>query len=82
MTFSEFVLSNLMLHGMSPDQAQQVLDLVKQAPENEVMLGRWGDYTEGYPPEMKNVAWYSAKIYALQWIAANKPKAWYRSLFE
>mgnify|MGYP001617759727 CR=1 FL=1 len=81
MTFNEFILSNLINCGMFPDQTQAVLELVKQAPENESMLGRWSDCIEDYPPEMKTMAWHSAKRYALQWIDENKPKAWYRGQF-
>ena len=82
MTFNEFVVNGLVKNGMFPDQAIAALHLVKNSPEQESMLGRWGDSTEGYPAEIKMSVWYSAKRYALQWIDTNKPKAWFRSQFE
>ena len=43
--------------------------------------GEMDDDTEGYPSMMKVIAVKSANTYALEWIDANFPKAWFRPMF-
>lgn len=50
MTLQEKMKSMLTERGMFDDMADEVLERVKAAPENEAMIGRWHDDIEGYPP--------------------------------
>ena len=82
MTFETKLISMLVERGFFDNDAKQVMEEVKAHKTSESMTGRWDDDMEGYPPQMLAVLWVSAEISALDWIKANKPKAWFRPLFE
>ncbi len=75
------ITAQLVNNGLFPAPAAAVMEAVKADPANEVMIGRWTDDVEGYPPQIMAAAWYSAKHYALVWIDANCPKACFRPIF-
>ena len=81
MTLKESVLEFLVSNGMFPEQAEQVFDLVKSAPENDAMLARWNDQQDAYPDVIMKMALLSAKEKAVEWIDENLPRAWYRPMF-
>ena len=82
MTFADVIQERLVSMGMFDDQAREVMQMVKDAPENEAMQSRWNDDTSGYPEAMTSLIWATAQEKALVWIDQNCPKAWYRSMFE
>lgn len=82
MTFSESVLKFLDSNGMQAAQAEQVLEMLVNDRGQESMKGRWdGDVSE-YPPVMEKLILLSVKHFAIEWIDANLPLAWYRPMFE
>lgn len=81
MTFEEKCLNLLQEYGMWPDQAMEVLEMVKADEANKAMIGRWSDSVEGYPASLIAVLWLSVKDVALQYIDANCPTAWFRTMF-
>ena len=79
MTIKEYLSKALEDRGMFPHQAVEVVAGVVEATTE--MAGRWDDDTEGYPPQMLAVLWYSVDRAALKWIDENLPKAWFRPMF-
>jgi hypothetical protein len=65
--------------GMFPDQAKAVVDAVEA--DNEPMKGRWNHATDGYPHPLLAVLTFAIDAAAVEWIDANLPRAWYRSIF-
>lgn len=82
MTFKQKIVELLIERGLFDDWALEVFELVKKAPENEAMLNHWDDDISDYPKIMINIAWISTRRHALTWIDANKPQAWFRSMFD
>ena len=80
-TIRDTIKQHLVAKVMFESQADEVVEAVIAAPENEAMAGRWDEDTEGYPDVMMRVLLVSAKTHALEWIDANCPKAWYRPMF-
>jgi len=81
MTIREKMHKRLVGHGMFPDQAYAVLELAKAHPILPDMDHRWNDDVSDYPESFPVVIWLSVKLIALDWIDANKPKAWFRPMF-
>ena len=64
--------------GMFPEQTSEVLDNMEaKMPE---MQGRWQESFANYPEPMRLVLLLTAKSYALKWVDANLPLAWYKPL--
>ena len=82
MTVEQFVKDYLVGSGLFDDIADQIISLVKSSKANKAMLGRWQDDIEGYPIQMKSVLIVAVKRVAREWIAENKPMAWFRPIFE
>ncbi len=82
MTFKEFVLKYLTDNGMFPDQAEAVFENLKNDSASEPMQGRWNDNVEGYPSIIKIGILLPLNKLALEWIDKNKPKAWFRPMFD
>lgn len=80
-TIENYLLAMLQERGMFESQAQAVLDMVKTAPENQAMQGRWSESTDAYPEIIIKMMWISTKDKALEWIDQNLPRAWYRPMF-
>ncbi|MBE3087788.1 MAG: hypothetical protein IMZ71_01530 [Chloroflexi bacterium] len=81
MTIREVIVRYLTAKGMSPEQAQKVLDIMVSNPLYE-LNERGNDDIDGYPEVFAAVIRRSADITALGWIVENKPQAWFRPMFE
>ena len=81
-TIEEKITERLVNNGLWPDEAKAVMELVKKAPENESMQGRWSENAEYYPQQIMAMAWFSAKNHAIEWIDSNFPNHFARSMFE
>lgn len=81
MTFEDKLKELLVGNGLFDNQADEVVIIVKNAPENDIMAQRWNDRVEDYPPMMVNILWFTAKRHALEYIDANCPQAWFRPMF-
>ena len=70
--------------GMFEEQAVEVLDLA--IPKMDEIAAdydiTWNSPADGYPQVMYNMWFSSVKKVAKEWIAKNKPQAWYRPMFE
>jgi hypothetical protein len=71
----------LVARGMFPEQAAEVIAAVKADKANEEISTRFSDNEEKYMPQLMAAMWETTRQYALEWIDANLPRAWYRSLF-
>lgn len=81
MTIREKMKERLVEHGLWPDEANMVLDDAEKSEVLEPMFGRWKDSVDGYPPQMFAAVWISIKSVAVEWIDANKPKHFARTMF-
>lgn len=82
MTTLKQKLKTLMIQrGLVEPWAETVFGAVEADPANESMKGRWDDEADGYPIELLAGLWVSACTHAVEWMDANKPKAWFRHLF-
>jgi len=80
MTIREVLEKRLCEHGMWPDEAKQVLKNAETHATCEAMKGRWDEQESGYPGFMLRVLWVSVTKIAVEWIDANKPKHFARSI--
>ena len=71
----------LVSHGLLEKQAAAIVEMVKADEANEAMERQWKDDAEGYPSVLLSALWHSVERCALQYIDANCPEAWFRSLF-
>ena len=90
MTVAEKLSELMVQHGLWPDEAKAVLELLKSENRTEgrenyssdelsaVLDKDWG----GYPKPFHTVAWMVAKRVALAYIDANKPQHFARPMFE
>lgn len=81
-TFEREIIDQLTSRMMPDDAAREVLEAVKLMESNASMDGKWNHDTSEYPSTILAVIWMNAKDEALKWIDKNKPKAFYRPLFE
>lgn len=83
MTTKEKIKALLVDRGMFDSQAEQVLAIAIPKME-EVMPGRitWERPSEEYPDQIYTLLWMQVKGIAKEWIAENKPEAWYRPMFD
>ncbi len=65
--------------GMSEDEAEAVMEIVKADSADESM--RWSDAVEDYPAPLHNLLWAEVKRAALKYVDANCPQAWFRPMF-
>lgn len=68
-------------HGLFENQATTIVEMVKADKANEATERRWEDNVEDYPSVFLSALWLSVQDCALQYIDANCPEAWFRSLF-
>lgn len=76
-TFNEKVVESLTSKGMLPSHIEQVMEIVRQAPENAEMVGRWNEDCEDYPAAMLTFCKQSAYEHSVRWVEDNKPNAWF-----
>ena len=81
MTIQNSIKNRLVDSGMFSDQADQVIQAMKDDEANGAMSSRWNDDESGYPVQIMALV-FSAKRHAIEWIDANCPMAWYRPMFE
>ena len=62
-------------------QADEIMDAVKAAPENEAMRGRWGEPESGMHPAVLAALWNTVCAHTVDWIDHNAPEHWTRPLF-
>jgi len=74
MTIINKLVTLLTDHGLWPNEIAEVLSIIKSAPENESMTGRWDDEESDYPPAIMTLAWMSAKAHAIDYLEKTKPK--------
>ncbi len=67
--------------GLFTDQVLAIWATVVVDPTNEPMNNRWNDFRAGYPESVMRVCWLSVRHATAEWLAANKPMHWARSLF-
>lgn len=67
--------------------AQEIIASIKNAAADNPLhplaslANIWGEQIEGYPNELKGAVLLAAFYSVVEWIDANCPNAWYRSLF-
>jgi hypothetical protein len=81
-TIKQTIIEKLQEHGLWPNEAKEVMEMVEADPANESMQGRWGESPEGYPAIIMAAAWMSARWNALEWINKNKPLHFAKGMFE
>ncbi len=80
MTIEEKFKKLLFDSGMCEDEAEAVIEMVKDASSVKQAM-RWGDPVEGYPAPLYELLWVEVKRAALKYIDANCPQAWFRPMF-
>lgn len=74
MTIREKMEEMLVDHMLWPDEAKAVVAAAEKDEVLDAMQGRWGQDTEGYPPQVVVATWISVKHVAVEWLKANKPQ--------
>jgi len=82
MTVEEKIRKMLIQNGLSDDQTDEVIKLLKESDLTKSMANRWSDSIDSYPSMIITVLWISAKKIALEYIDETFPQAWFRPMFE
>lgn len=80
-TFLAKLADDLEVHGMLPNQVEDVMSIFVEGERDSSMSSRWMDDPEGYPPILYQLTWEMLRIYALKYIDEFAPKAWFRPVF-
>ena len=80
-SFIEKLQQELQANGMFESQAQAVVESLKIGEAESAMASIWNRQVDGYPPTIWNIFWRTACVYALKYIDAHAPKAWFRPVF-
>lgn len=67
--------------GMWDDDARTVIDTMIADDKSGAMDKRWDDVIDAYPSQLLGVLAIRIDQYAIGWIDANQPEAWYRPIF-
>ncbi len=81
MTIQETLRKHLVDRGLRPLDALAIVNLYglsNACPAD--MANRFGDHTEGYPPQLMAALVFGVRQVALDWIDSNKPKHFARLL--
>jgi hypothetical protein len=82
MTLKEHAIKFLEVRGIIlAEWREEIFERVKTAPENEAMVGRWGDLVENHSALVLNGIENTVCEHAIAWIDENKPRAFFRKLF-
>ncbi|HUV95763.1 MAG TPA: hypothetical protein VMX14_13190 [Anaerolineae bacterium] len=81
MTIEQAIKNWLCSQGMSNSQAAAVIEMMKADEDNKSMQNRWDTMVEDYTDIVMIILLDSAKQTALEYIDANCPRAFFRSLF-
>jgi hypothetical protein len=72
--------------GMFESQAKEVLEIsipkINNMEVNKNYNVSWNACSSGYPQVIYNILFMTIKVDARDWIAKNKPEAWFRPMFE
>lgn len=69
-------------NGLWPEEAKKVIDRYQADPIGKPMEGRWNDEVEGYPPTVLAGVVVGLNRVAVEYIDAECPKHFARSMFE
>ncbi len=81
MTIRETMTKLLMYNGLSPSEADTVMESMISDKSQEPMADRWDEASEGHDKHTLAVLWACAKHFAIVWIDANAPEHWARAMF-
>jgi hypothetical protein len=81
-TIRQHCINYCVERGMFPHDAETVFGILISSNSMESMKGRWDDEVSGYPPFLITTIQTDLNVEAIEWIEKNKPKAFYKSLFE
>ena len=80
-TFLGKLFSDLEANGMSSAMAHEVMKAFTQDQDDSSMALRWFEDPDHYPSLIYHLQWRLLCTYALRYIDANAPKAWFRPVF-
>lgn len=80
MTIRKQLETELVNHGLWPNEAAAVLDELEAEKASEPVQGRWHEDTTACPPQLFAVVLFGAKQKAVEWIDRNKPQHFARFL--
>lgn len=76
--------SMLIKRGMFDSQVESIMKIA--IPELNELVGRyditWDRPSDEYPDVIYNILFIAIKPIALKWINENKPKAWFKPMFQ
>lgn len=81
MTIREKMTKRLENHGLWPEEANSVMELMIANESLKNMKTRWNDDCEGYSTQLFSAVWFAIRKSAIQWIDTNKPKHFSRAMF-
>tara|TARA_R110000822_G_scaffold211230_5_gene346842 strand:- start:752 stop:1015 length:264 start_codon:yes stop_codon:yes gene_type:complete len=79
-TVEQSLLSYLQKNGMSEDQSKLVILDCKE--EMKHTFNNWDSLMDVYSTQLQHLLICSIKPIALNWLNNNKPKAWFKPMFE
>jgi len=82
MSIEEKMRQMLVENGLFEQDCDAVMEIVKGFEYAKSMQNRWNDATDGYTDKALVAVWRLVKQAALEWIDANCPMAFNRSMFE
>ncbi len=82
MTIEQYIRDYLSKRMLFDNDIDKIIAIMKQDPANEPMKDRWNDSVDGYPAAIIQLAVFSAKNAALQWMDSECPKHFARLMFE
>jgi len=80
-TIRKYLEAKLFSNGLWEDQASAVVTAYENSSGGQAMKGRMDDDISGYPSSMMIFLWIMVEAKAVEWIDANCPKHWARSMF-
>ena len=81
MTIRQWAEKYCLDRGMSPDEANHVIDRVVADPGAVPLRDAWGQEASGYPKIVLAPLAAYVRRHAIRWIEENAPEAFYRSNF-
>jgi ribonuclease I len=82
MTIRKRLETELVNHGLWPNEAEAVMTELEADEASKPMQGRWNEDETVYPPQLLAVVLMSAKTKAVEWIDRNKPMHFARGVLE
>ena len=82
MTFQEKILDLLGQSGLWPEEAESILENLKQGEVGKAFGNRWGEQMNGYPESVIRGLWLHTQATAKDWLAKNAPQHFARKMFQ